>query len=121
MMKRQVMEYRRNPPLFQMMDKRLTDGEGRQKKIKHVPGLIAMRGNCRETHAVFGRPISQTIQVCLPDFTAASLDSLPVFQLGEQKRGQDIAHHITGAHVHPSILIDLSAKKSSSIRAFLAN
>src|SRR6266508_709238 len=83
-----------------------------QKQIKHVIRLLTMIRNTRQLHIMFTCPILEACIIDFPYLFAMQLNFLALFELGKQKRGENIRGQIGRTYIHPGIFIHLTAKEA---------
>ena len=115
------MEHTLDAALAQVGDQSLAKVERRHEHVEHVVSLFAVFRHVRKLHFVSHRPIFEVFIVEAPNPLAMGLDLFSVFQLGIQKRGQDIRRQVGGANVYPGVLVHLAAEEAAAIGAFLAD
>src|SRR3954452_21786534 len=95
--------------------------ERREYQIEHMIWLFAMRRNNTKSDVNCSRPVAQMIVIILPHALAPALNTFPRFDLGIQKRSENIRRQIAGSHIYPCVFVHLAAKEPAAIRALLAN
>ena len=119
--KRYVVKHRmdRLPP--KMRNERIAIAQRRKKNVEHVVRLFAMKGDERQSHAVFLRPFAKTVAVPVPSLPAFLGNSLPVLKLGAEKRRENIRWWIAGTEVDPGVLVNDASQEPAAIGALVAN
>ena len=117
-MKRLVVKDGQDSGVFEMLDEALLRLGRGEDEVVHVPGGGAVGGDGGLLDAGFFGPFLQTLMVILPDGGALGLNVIPGFQLGQEKRSQQVGGKIAGADVDPGIFVDLAAEKAARLVPF---
>src|ERR1700719_3503747 len=75
----------------------------------------------RHLNANDPRPISESLRVAVPDGAAMLPHPLAVLELGKQHGGKKIGGQVTGAQVHPCVLVDQPTEEVAPVGPFLSN
>src|SRR5580658_5071535 len=114
------MKYGQDAASVEMFDQFLPRVQRRHEEIKHVKRLLGARRYMRQTNAVALRPRGQLGGVRMPDPSPSRSDLFALLQLRVEKCGETVGNHITGADIHPGVLVHLSTKESAAVGSFFA-
>jgi hypothetical protein len=118
---RQVVKHGQDAAPLEMIDQRTALRQRRQQQVVHVVGLPAVRGHDRRPHARARAPVAQLGVVELPQRSALALDRVAGFELGTEKRRQDVGHDVARSDVDPRVLVHLAAEHGAAVGAFFSN
>ena len=117
-MKRDVVENRFDPTLFQAAQKARPLVQVRRLDIKHVRVMFAAGRNRRQRDPAAGRQRRQQLAVQLPAPHPVLDNQLRIFKLRKEISRVDIAGKKRRADRNPGIFIDLPAPELTSVRPF---
>src|SRR3546814_679591 len=115
------MEHGADAHLPQRRDELRTYLDRREQQVIHMRIVAAFRRHYRSLEQALGLKWCSPFVVTVPDGKAPCGDLAGLLQLGGEERGNDLAWEIGRTHVHPGVLVHLSAKELAAVGALLAN